>query len=127
MGKQWKHETFIFHCQGHQRDDSDITEGSRRAGQQAKEAATQPFNTQVPLLWDKFPTDIKPQYSPKECHHSLCCGDTLLHSGWLQAEDEKFVLPRAPNGKFLKLYITLSIWKLKILTDLLRVFSREKD
>ena len=80
-------EVAVIHCQGHQRDDSDITEGSRRADQQAKEAATQPFNIQAPLLWGKFPTDIKPQYSPKECHHSLSCGDTLLCSGWLQAED----------------------------------------
>ena len=120
-------EVTVIHCRGHQRGDSDITEGSRRDDQQAKGEATQSFNTQASFLWDKFPTDIKPQYSPKEHQHSLSCGDSLFLSGWLQTEDEKFVLPIAPNGKFLKLYIKLSLWKLKILTDLLRVLSREKD
>ena len=55
-------EVAVIHCQGHQRDDSDIAEGNRQANQLAKKAATQTFNTQAPLLWDKIPTDLKPQY-----------------------------------------------------------------
>ena len=83
----------VIHFQGHQRDDSDIAEGNRQANQLAKKAATQTFNTQAPLLWNKIPSDIKSQYSPKKCQHSLYHGDTLLPSGWLQKEDEKLVLP----------------------------------
>jgi len=51
------------------------------------------FNTQAPVLWNKIPSDIKSQHSPRKCQHSLYHGDTLLPSGWLQTEDEKLVLP----------------------------------
>ena len=50
----------VIHCQGHQRDDSDIAEGNRWADRYVKKAATQTFNIQAPLLWDKIPTDLKP-------------------------------------------------------------------
>ena len=83
----------VIHFWGHQRDDSDVIEGNRRADQQAKKTTIQSFNTQAPLLWDKIPTDIKPQYSPEELQHSLSGRDILLPSGWLQTEDEKLVLP----------------------------------
>ena len=58
-------EVAVIHCRGHQRGDSDITEGSRRDDQQAKGEATQSFNTQASFLWDKFPTDIKPHILPR--------------------------------------------------------------
>lgn len=84
----------VIHFWGHQRDDSDVIEGNRRADQQAKKTTIQSFNTQAPLLWNKIPSDIKSQYSPEKGQHSPLDG--------LHTEDEKLVLPYSTQWKILK-------------------------
>ena len=86
-----------------------------------KKAVIQSFNTQAHFLWDKIPTDIKPQYSPEELQHSLV---EVLYSpldGFKQ-KMKNLYCPTAPSEKSLKLYSKLSIWELKMVTNVLRVF-----
>ena len=56
----------------HQMDDSDITEGKRRAHQQTKERATLPVNIEAPFLWG-FPPDSVGKEAACNSGHYLHC------------------------------------------------------
>ena len=56
----------------HQMDDSDITEGKRRAHQQTKERATLFINIQAPFLWG-FPPDSVGKEAACNSGHYLHC------------------------------------------------------
>lgn len=97
-------EVAVIHCPGHQKGIDEITEGNRRADQQAKEAAKgtlQQMTTLAPLIWTGPPPEIKPQYTQEETQQALSKGGNLLPSGWIQMEDNKLYLPANSQWKIL--------------------------
>lgn len=93
-------EVAVIHCKGHQKENSPVAEGNKKADKEVKSAA---LKTLTSLALFPFQGEsIDPTYSPEEELKAKNNGGQKQGSWWLM--ENKFLLPQSVWWKAIKLY-----------------------
>lgn len=95
----------VMHCRAHQKGDSLIVKGNRRADQEARKAAVEKYMPALVTAAPLFPVPLsewEPRYSKAENLWLASEPGVFLPSGWFQLADQRLVIPDALAPDFVK-------------------------